>query len=187
MASGNVFKRSAALMGLRGLMMLLGGFYAVFFPGITLAILVVVGGIILLVDGVLGVWGLTFGGAKSGNYWFDVIRNVLAILVGVIILVSPLLSTLITVTLIAYLVAFQAIFIGAMEIFVIVREREMYSKIWPVLLSGAVWVIFGILLLFAPWFGGVVMVVIGGVLAILFSFALFAMAWRMWKAGDRAA
>jgi len=43
---------------------------------------------------VLGLWSLTFGGAKTGNFWFDVVRNVLSILTGALILFSPLLATL---------------------------------------------------------------------------------------------
>ena len=39
---------------LRGLLMLLAGLYAVFFPAQALAILVIAGGALLLVDGVLG-------------------------------------------------------------------------------------------------------------------------------------
>ena len=71
----------------------------------------------------------------------------------------------------------KAIIVGVMEIWVIIRERDSYAKIWPVLLSGALYIIFGIALLFAPLIGAVVMVIVGGVLAILFGAGLLAMAW----------
>src|SRR5690606_32041991 len=118
-----------------------------------------------------------------GNFWFDVVRNALSILVGVLILISPFLGTLITATFLVYLVAFQAIFVGVMEIVVVIRERELYEKIWPVLLSGALYVLFGLLLLFAPIAGVLTLVMLGGVLLILFSFALFGRAWKLRKAG----
>src|SRR6185503_10746907 len=134
MASTDLQRRWALIMGLRGLLMLLAGLYAVIWPAAALAVLVLAGGAILLVDGVLGLWSLTFGGAKTGNFWFDVVRNILAIITGVLILLSPILATLLTVWFFVYLVAFQAILVGVMEIVIAIRERSLYSKIWPVLL-----------------------------------------------------
>ena len=187
MAVADLKKRWGLIMGLRALLMLLAGLYAVIWPGAALAVLVIVGGAILLIDGVLGLWALTFGGAKTGNFWFDVIRNVLAIITGVLILLSPMLATLVTVWFFVYLAAFQAILVGVMEITIAIRERALYAKIWPILLSGALYVLFGIALLFAPLAGAIFFVVLGGVLMILFSVPLFALAWRLWRdSGEKA-
>lgn len=166
---------------LRGVLMLLGGIYAVALPGPALAVLVVVGGTLLLIDGVIGLWSLTFGGEKTGNYWFDVVRNVLAVITGVLILISPFLATLLTVTFLVYLVAIQCIFVGAMEIFMIIRERASYARIWPVLLSGIAYVLFGLVLLFAPMLSAVIFTVLGGALMIVFAIGLFGLAWRMYR------
>lgn len=177
--SSEVKQRWALITGLRGALMVLAGLYAVIWPGQALLVLVVLGGALLIIDGVLGLWSLTFGGAKTGNYWFDVVRNALGLLLGILILLSPLMATLLTATFLIYLFAFQAIFVGAMEIWVIIRERENYARIWPVLLSGVLYVLFGIALLFAPVFGALVMVVLGGVAAIIFGVALIAYALRL--------
>ena len=109
MAVADLRKRMGLVMGLRALLMLLAGLYAVIWPAQALFILVWAGAILLIVDGALGLWALTFGGQKTGNYWFDVIRNVLAIITGVLILVSPILGALITVRFVVYLLAFQAL------------------------------------------------------------------------------
>ena len=119
--------------------------------------------------------------------WFDVVRNVLAIVTGFLILISPILGALITVWFVIYLLAFQAILVGVMEIVVVVRERALYSKIWPVLLSGILYVLFGVALLLAPLFGAVVLTVMGGVLMILFAVPLFVLAWRLWQGTPAAA
>ena len=181
MAASDLQKRWGLLMGLRGLLMLLAGLYAVIWPGAALAVLVIAGGAILLVDGVLGLWALTFGGAKTGNFWFDVVRNILAIITGVLILLSPVLATLVTVWFFIYLVAFQAIVVGVMEIVIAIRERALYSKIWPVVLSGSLYVLFGIVLLFSPLSSAIFFVIFGGVMMILFSIGLFALAWRLYR------
>ena len=180
-------KRWALITGLRGVLMLIGGLYAVFSPGAALTVLVIWGGALLLIDGVLGLWSLAFGGAKTGNYWFDVVHNALAIILGVLILLSPLMATMLTATFLIYIIAFSSIGVGAMEMWVIYKEREHYSKIWPVLLSGALHVLFGIALLFAPLFGALLLVTLVGVLMIVFSVGLFAMAWRLNKDANAAA
>lgn len=181
MAAADLRKRWGLIVGLRALVMLLAGLYAVIWPGSALAVLVIAGGIILLVDGVLGLWSLTFGGAKTGNFWFDVVRNVLAIITGILILLSPVLATLLTVWFFVYLVAFQAILVGVMEIVIAIRERSLYSKIWPVLLSGVLYVLFGIALLFAPLMSALFLVVFAGVMMILFAIGLFTLAWRLYS------
>ena len=47
-----------------------------------------------------------------------------------------ILGALITVWFVVYLLAFQAIVVGVMEIVIVLRERALYAKIWPVLVSG---------------------------------------------------
>jgi uncharacterized membrane protein HdeD (DUF308 family) len=188
MALQDLRKKMGLVMGLRALLMLLAGLYAVIWPASALFVLIWAGALLLLIDGALGLWALTFGGAKTGNYWFDVVRNVLAIITGLLILISPVLGALITVWFVVYLLAFQSILVGVMEVLVVLRERALYAKIWPVLVSGALYVLFGIALLFAPLIGAFVLTIMGGLLMILFSIALFALAWRMWSgAGARAA
>src|SRR5690606_21903562 len=155
------------LTGLRGVLMLIAGIYAVLFPGPALLVLTTVAAALFVVDGVLGLWAITFGGAKTGNFWFDVVRNVLSILAGVLILISPLLATLLTATVLVYIVALQAILVGVMEIYVIIRERALYAKIWPVLLSGVLYVLFGILLMLWPFYSALVFVMVGGVMMIV--------------------
>jgi uncharacterized membrane protein HdeD (DUF308 family) len=174
-------RRWALITGLRALLMLLAGLYAIIWPAEALLVLVVMGGALFLVDGVLGLWSLTFGGARTGNFWFDVVRNVLSILTGALILFSPLLATLLTTTFLVYIIAFQAIVVGVMEIVIVLRERAHYAKIWPVLLSGVLYVLFGIALLLAPMIAATVLVVFSGVLAILFAVGLFALAWRLYQ------
>lgn len=179
MAATDIKKRWALATALRGVLMLLGGLYAVVFPAQALTVLVVAGGALLIVDGVLGLWSLTFGGGKTGNFWFDVVRNILALLTGILILISPYMAALLTATFLVYVIAFQAIVVGVMEIVLVVREREHYARIWPVLLSGVLYVLFGVALVFVPLFGALVLVVMVGVLMILFAIGLFGLAWRL--------
>jgi uncharacterized membrane protein HdeD (DUF308 family) len=155
----------------------------VIFPGLALTWLVILGGALFLIDGALGLWSLTFGHAKTGNFWFDIARNVLAVIAGVFILISPLLATLFTVTFLIYFAGVQAIVVGVMEVVLVFRARQVFSSIWPVLLAGILYILFGLLLLFAPLMSALALVTLGGVFAIIFAFGLFGLAWRLHKTG----
>ena len=176
-------RMSSSLIALRGLLMLVAGLYAIFFPGATLTSLVLIGGALFFIDGILGLWSLTFGHAKTGNFWFDIARNVLAVITGALILLSPLLATLLTVTFLIYLAGFQAIIVGVMEIIFVVRAREVFATIWPVLLSGVLYALFGLMLVFWPLSSAAALVTVLGVFAIIFAIGLFGLAWRLRKAG----
>lgn len=179
--SAETKRRFAFATALRGVLMLLGGLYAVIWPAEALTVLVLAGGILLLIDGALGLWSLTFGGGKSGNYWFDVVSNALSLILGVLILISPLIATILTVTFLASLVGIAALIVGVMQIVVITREREHYARIWPVVLSGISYVLLGLVFLFFPLLSASLGVVFGGVLLIFFSFGLFGWAYRLYQ------
>lgn len=175
-------RRWALVTALRGLLMLAGGVAAMVVPDLVLLFLAWIGGAMLLADGLLGLWSLTFGGARTGNYWFDVARNVLAIIAGVLVLIAPWAG----VVWVVVVVAIQAVIVGVMEIIVAVRQRAVIGHTWPVLLSGLVYILFGAVLIFQPWTGGVFFVIWGGVMMILFAFGLFGWAWRLWRGGSLA-
>lgn len=174
---------SSSLIGLRGVLMLVAGLYAIAFPGLVLTLMVLLGGALFLLDGILGLWSLTFGHAKTGNYWFDVVRNGLAVLTGALILISPLVATILTVSFLIYIVALQAIVVGVMEMVLASRAREEMSKTWPVLLSSILYVLFGLMLIFWPISSALALVTVGGALLIVFAIGLFGLAMRLRKEG----
>jgi uncharacterized membrane protein HdeD (DUF308 family) len=184
--SSKTKRRFAAATALRGLLMLIGGIYAVIWPAEALTALVLFGGVLLLIDGALGLWSLTFGGGKSGNYWFDVVVNAASLILGILIILSPFLATILTVTFMSTLVGLCAIFIGAMQIWVVVKERESYARIWPVVLSGISYVLMGLLFLIFPLLSATVGVIMGGIVLIVLAIGLFGWAWRLYQASKAA-
>ncbi|UJW86952.1 HdeD family acid-resistance protein [Devosia sp. SL43] len=161
--------------------MLLAGLYAVIWPGEALTVLVLAGGILLVIDGALGLWSLTFGGGKSGNYWFDVVANALSLILGVLILISPLIATILTVTFLSSIVGIAALIVGLMQVVVITREREHYARIWPVVLSGLSYILLGLVFLFFPLISASIGVIFGGVLLVIFALSLFGWAWKLYQ------
>ena len=185
--SGETRRRSAVATAVRGALMLLAGLYAILAPAEALTVLVLAGGILLLVDGALGLWSLTFGGGKSGNYWFDVISNGLSLILGILILLSPFVATILTATFLASMVGIAALVVGVMQIVVITRERESYARIWPVVLSGISYILLGLVFLLFPLLSSTLMVVLGGVMLVVFACGLFGWAWRLYQRSKPAA
>ncbi len=179
--SATVKKRVAWGTGLRALLMLLFGIYCVIWPASALTTLVFAAAILLLVAGVLGLWGLTFGGVKSPTWWWDVIRSALAILVGVLIIISPLMATILTTTVLVTLIGIEAIIFGAVEIYFVWRERASYGSIWPATLQGILFVLFGLALIFWPVFSALVGVIWLGIVMILIAIGLGMFAWRLYR------
>lgn len=184
--SAQTKRRFAAATALRGVFMLLGGLYAIFWPADALTVLVLAGGILLLIDGALGLWSLTFGGGKSGNYWFDVAANAVSLILGVLILLSPLLATILTYAFLGAVIGIASLVVGVMQIVVITREREHYARIWPVVLSGISYVLLGLVFLFMPLISITIAVVFGGVMLVVFAFGLFGWAWRLYQRSKAA-
>jgi uncharacterized membrane protein HdeD (DUF308 family) len=166
--------------------MLIAGLYAIIWPTDALSVLVLAGGILLIVDGALGLWSLTFGGGKSGNYWFDVVANALSLLLGVLILLSPFLATILTIAFLGTLIGIAALIVGIMQIVVITREREHYARIWPVVLSGISYILLGLVFLFVPLVSITVAMIFGGVMLVIFAFGLFGWAWRLYERSKAA-
>ena len=179
--SADTRRRFAVATALRGLFMLVAGLYAIIWPADALTVLVLAGGVLLLIDGALGLWSLTFGGGKSGNYWFDVVASALSIILGVLVLISPFIATILTVTILASIVGIAALIVGVMQIVVVTRERELYARIWPVVLSGISYVLLGLVFLFLPLISVSVAVIFGGVMLVVFAFGLFGWAWRLYQ------
>lgn len=174
-------RRFALATALRGAFMLVAGLYAIIWPTEALTVLVLAGGVLLAIDGALGLWSLTFGGGKSGNFWFDVVANALSLILGILILISPLLATILTVSFLATLVGIAALIVGIMQIVVITREREHYARIWPVVLSGISYILLGLVFLLFPLLSASIGMILGGVLLVVFAFGLFGWAWRLYQ------
>lgn len=167
--------------GVRGLLMLAGGIFALFWPGQALATLVWLGGLIVIADGVLGIWALLFGGRQSPRMGVAITRHVLAIVFGIIVLLFPAIVGAIGLGTLVVLVAILSLLVGAMALYVTVVGRDMLRKgtFWPEVLSASAYLLFGILLLAMPLSAALVLVSIVGVLMILYGLFQLYIAWQL--------
>jgi len=159
-------------LALRGLVAVLFGLLTFFLPGITLVTLVLLFGAYALVDGVFNV--IAFFRVAS-HQWALLVEGVVGIIAGVLTFAWPA----ITAIALLYLIAFWAILTGIFEIVAGIRLRKTIANEWLLLLMGAVSLLFGLLILFAPGTGALAIVLWIGAYALVFGIFLLALAFRL--------
>lgn len=174
----HTFRLNWWLLALRGLVAMLFGVLAFMWPGATLITLVWLFGAFALVNGILSLVlaAKTKGYPKVGSLIFG---GLLGILAGLLAFVMPGITALGLLILIAA----WAIVTGIMELVAAVRLRKIINNEWLLVLAGIASVVFGILLLFQPAAGALVLIWWIGAWALLSGILLMILAFRMrnWK------
>ena len=96
-------------------------------------------------------------------------------MVGILTFAWPAITALVLL----YLIAFWAVFTGAFEIIAGIRLRKAITNEWLLLVMGALSLLFGVLILFAPGVGALAIVLWIGAYAFLFGISLLVLAFRL--------
>ncbi len=167
---------------LRGILLIALGIYALLQPGITIAALAQVMGFFLIFDGVIAVAAGTVGEVPSRGW--TILRGIVAILVGILVFAHPMLVAGMTAVIIMYMIAFSAILSGLIEIVAAIRDHgEIDGAAWYVF-GGILSIIFGVLLLMAPFLFGLTLVRIIGVFAAIAGVLMISLAFRLKGIGE---
>ncbi|CAD5107037.1 HdeD family acid-resistance protein [Zestomonas carbonaria] len=162
-------------IALRGIAAVLFGLLALIWPGLALAVLVIIFGAYALVDGIfslIGAWRMRHEGEPL---WPLLVVGVLGVLAGLVALLWPELTALGLLM----LIAIWAIAIGLLQIVAALRVRQLLDNEWWLGLSGAVSLLFGLFLLIFPGAGALAMVWLIGAYAVFFGVLLVMLAWRL--------
>jgi uncharacterized membrane protein HdeD (DUF308 family) len=159
-------------LALRGLAAILFGLLTIVIPGVALVTLVLLFGAYAVVDGIFNV---IVSIRSASHHWALLIEGVIGILAGILAFAWPA----ITAIALLYLIAFWAIFTGIFEIIAGVRLRKTITNEWALLLMGALSMLFGILILFAPAVGALAVILWIGVYAWAFGVFLLILAFRL--------
>ena len=162
-------------LALRGLVAILFGLAALFWPGLILAVLIVLFGAYALVDGILAVVAAFRSSGRGMRRPLLLIEGVLGILFGILALFWPDLTAL---TLL-YIIAFWAIFSGTARIVMAVMLRREIENEWSIALSGVLSVVLGIVLVLLPGAGLVAYTWLLGLLVLAVGIALIYYAFRV--------
>lgn len=161
------------VVALRGLAAILFGILAFVWPGMTLAVLVLLFGAYALVDGVLALIHAFRG--EAHHRWALALEGIVSVLAGIAAFAVPGLTALVLL----YIIAFWAILTGVLEIIAAIRLRPVLTNELGLIIGGVLSVLFGIILLVSPGAGALAVVWLIGAYAIIFGLALLGMAWRL--------
>jgi len=149
---------------LRGIAAVVFGVMAFVYPGLTVAVLVLLFGAWILVDGIFRVIG-AFGHRGSDKEWgFDLVIGIMGIIIGFLTFHAPRITAL---ALIIYIAAW-ALMIGATEIALAIKLRREIKGEWFLILMGLLSIVFAIMLLWNPLPGALALVWLIGSYAIVF-------------------
>jgi len=163
------------LVLLRGIAAIVFGLLAWAWPGATLITLTLFWGAYALVDGIAALWSWWHARGSGKAMWQIVLIGVLGIAAGLFTFISPG----ITAIALLLLIAVWAIANGVFQIAAAIKLRKEIDNEWLMILSGALSVVFGALMIASPGAGALaVLWIIGafavayGVLLVLFAFKL---------------
>jgi uncharacterized membrane protein HdeD (DUF308 family) len=159
-------------VALRGIAAVLFGLLTIFIPGVTLVTLVLLFGAYALVDGIFNVIAAF---RSASHHWALLIEGLIGILAGIVTFAWPAMTAIALL----YLIAFWAILTGVFEIAAGVRLRNVIANEWALFLMGALSLLFGIFILFAPAAGALAIVLWIGVYALIFGIFLLVLAFRL--------
>lgn len=135
---------------LRGVVAILFGVATFFMPGMALLTLVILFGLYALVAGILWVAaGFARSEPQLQPRWALILFGIVSILAGIVAFVMPG----VTAVSLLYLIAAWAIVTGVLDIAAAIRLRKLIEGEWLYVLSGALSVLFGVLVMAFPGAG----------------------------------
>lgn len=163
----------------RGLAAVLFGIAALAWPGLTVAMLVLLFAAYALVDGVFGVVDSIRYRDRIVNWGLWLLEGVLGIAVGALTLFMPGVTAFVLLMFIAG----WAIVGGVLRIVAAIQLRKRIEGEWLMVLSGVLSILFGILLFAMPVVGVLSLAWLIGFWAVLFGAVMIALAFRLRRAG----
>jgi len=170
-------------IALRGLFAVLFGIFAFIWPGITLAVLVLVWGAYAIADGVMALiaaYSMHEEGKPMGAL---IVVGILGIAAGIVTFFWPGMTALVLLLFIAS----WAVLMGIFQIAAAIRFRKHIDNEWLLGLSGAVSILFGVLMFLQPGAGALAVVWLIGSFSLFFGVLLIALGFRLKGLASRMA
>lgn len=153
------------IVTLKGILAVIFGLIALFYPGGTITFLTLVFGWMLIIAGVVFIVGAILHTKANTNWGSWLLEGIIDLILGLIIIIFPLFA----VGVFMILIGIWAILMGLWRFYLATKFRTQKGLL---IFSGVVSVIFGILVLINPFAGaGAVMIVIG-IWAIIFGISI---------------
>lgn len=162
------------LVLLRGICAIVFGLLAFVWPGATLIALVLLYGAFAIADGILALSAAISGDTPTPRWWLAVV-GVLGIVAGLVAFLWPGL----TAAVLQVFIAVWAITTGVMQMVGAFMLRKEIDDEWHLIAAGALWVVFGLVLVLKPAVGVIALLYTIGSFAVLYGALLISFALRL--------
>ena len=162
---------------LRGIAAIVFGLLAWFWPGVTLAVLVLFFGAYVFADGLLALYAALSGRSPAESRWLLGLLGALGVLIGVLTFWHPAAAAL---ALLLYIAAWSLV-TGVLQIVAAIRLRkEIQGEFW-LGLAGALSIAFAVLLLVSPGIGALSIIWVIAAYAVVYGVALLILGFKVRK------
>ena len=160
---------------LRGVAAIIFGTMAFVYPGLTVAVLVLLFGAWVLVDGIFRVIGAIGHRASDPDWGWQLVIGILGIIIGFLTFHAPGITAL---ALVIYIAAW-ALMIGVTEIALAIKLRHEIKGEWLLIVMGVASILFAVLLLWNPVPGALALLWLIGSYAIVFGILAVILGFRL--------
>lgn len=162
-------------MALRGVLAIVFGIVALFYTGQALLALILVFGVYAVLGGITAIVAAVRAGEAHLRWGWLAFSGIVGVAAGVVSFVWPSITALAVV----FLVAAWAIVLGVAEIAFALQWPDTLAHPWLAAISGALSVVFGILLAVWPRSGAITLTWLLGIYAILYGASLLYYSYRL--------
>jgi len=171
------------ILGLRGLIAVLFGIFALVWPGITLLGLIALFAIYAVLVGVIAIIGAIrnirhASGPRAADWWLLLALGVLGVVAGVVSTMRPA----ITVLMLVLVIGINAVLTGVLDLVAVARLRRQALRegtgLWA--LGALVSIIFGMIVIAAPELGALTLVWMVGIYALIAGVLYLGQSYRAW-------
>lgn len=175
--------RAWGLVALRGVLAIVFGLYAFFYPGVTLLVLIAFFGAYMFVDGVVALVQAVRFRHQHERWPMLLLEGILGIIIGLVTYFLPGAAALAWV----FTIAAWALITGILEIVSAVRLRRYFAGEVFLAISGIVSILLAIAFVLLPVVGLFVAVWLVGAYAIVFGALQLSLAFRLRPTTPKAA
>ncbi len=170
-----VILRNWWMLALRGVLAIIFGLIALFFPGIAFLAFLYIFAAYAIIDGIVAVIVSIGERGSMGRWVWVLVEGILSVVAGIVAIVFPGLTALVLL----YVVAAWAILTGITEIVAAFTIPGPATQEWALGLAGLISVVFGILLFIRPGAGLLTILWLVGVYAIVFGILFIVRAFQL--------
>ncbi len=161
-------------LALRGLIAVVFGIVALFWPKLTVALLLLFFGMYVAIDGIIAMLASLRLRKTRGDWWLQLLQGVVGLIIGGFAIFWPTH----TAQVLLYSIAAWALIVGVLQIILAFLLRKEIHNEWSLGLGGVLSVVLGIFFLALPTTIMVLLSLVGG-FAILFGALLMIFAFRL--------